>query len=743
MANTLTKDKQTAYDPGQAAIPAQWYRAPRPAWTERRSITRSGITSGSTIPAHTISSGPTFDISQKTAVVDGNTVTIAGWPRTYTYKNVPAVRIPGKPYIETETIVINHPADPGQPHLPAVAYRPPSTTVNFNLGWNASARSVEAITGSGGFEFKVSLTAMGAVAGLNSVDTTLDYSDIRHGLYFERGAFKVVESGVDVADTDGSYIGMDVFHVQRNFAGQVRYFKNAVLVYTSLVASTGTVFLDSSLYSGDDFIDDPKRVEFSSAVSIVAFPPLTGFASNSATYSQAFGSFEPLTGSGGLFQNRSSNSLQPLTGRAGLKYAESRNALLPLSGSASSKNLNKPNFALASGVMHPLAAGFAYSSESVGPVTSNNFMRPLAGQASEGNYAAADNSFFPMIAWAYEGLPPVITMPSPVVTITGSRPNDDSILATMPSPVVTAYGGASALSLTMPSPVVSAGGTVQNLGNITAAMPRPVVISSGTAGSAGSITAAMPMPTLVSYAGAILSATLTGQMTVVATGTTGAVGSITAVMPLFTLTASGTVQSAISSLNAIMPAPILVQGAVAYIVMPGFVVTAIGQATVSLLCDTYAVNLKHTAEDQPDQVSRYTRFNFDRIVRWQGSYFGMNADGLFLLEGTTDFAEPMPLPIPVAMRTHATDFGATELKTIVSVYMGARLGPAETVTLHVGEKSSHAYPYTTPRGATPQNYRQRFGRGIKSRYFALALSGSAEFELDSIDFEIDKMKRRI
>jgi hypothetical protein len=171
---------------------------------------------------------------------------------------------------------------------------------------------------------------------------------------------------------------------------------------------------------------------------------------------------------------------------------------------------------------------------------------------------------------------------------------------------------------------------------------------------------------------------------------------------------------------------------------------AIGTATVTASYEAYAVNLKHTSDKAPDEVTRYTNFPFTHIVRYQNSYFGANENGLFLLEGTTDYAAT-PTAIPWAFKTATTDFGYPEFKTIESAYIGGRLGASETLTLYAGEgKQTQAYSYTTPRGELAQNYRQKFGKGIKNhRYYALGSNGSGELVVDTIDFNVAKLSRRI
>ena len=47
-----------------------------------------------------------------------------------------------------------------------------------------------------------------------------------------------------------------------------------------------------------------------------------------------------------------------------------------------------------------------------------------------------------------------------------------------------------------------------------------------------------------------------------------------------------------------------------------------------------------------------------------------------------------------------------------------------------------SYAYTTPRGPTAQNYRQKFGRGLDARYYAFGLAGAGDMEIDDLDIEV-------
>jgi hypothetical protein len=170
-------------------------------------------------------------------------------------------------------------------------------------------------------------------------------------------------------------------------------------------------------------------------------------------------------------------------------------------------------------------------------------------------------------------------------------------------------------------------------------------------------------------------------------------------------------------------------------------ISFVGTAVITVTYEAYATNLLHGEE--PAQVTRYTNFPFTHILRYQGDYFGVSPNGLFLLGGVTDYATPKPTPIRWDFETHVTDLDSPLKKTIVAAYFGGRLGKSETVRLVAGEKPAKTYQYTTPRGETAQNHRQKFGRGIKERYFAVGATGTGELELDNIEFDVATMTRRI
>lgn len=238
------------------------------------------------------------------------------------------------------------------------------------------------------------------------------------------------------------------------------------------------------------------------------------------------------------------------------------------------------------------------------------------------------------------------------------------------------------------------------------------------------------------------SISISGGPILQASGKVGGVGYATITAPLFELTAGATKQNGGSAV-LMAPSPRMATTGAAWVLAPGARLTAIGTAVVAISYEAYALNLKHANPDSVDELTHYTNYPFDRIVRYKNSYYGMNSTGLYLLEGTTDFAEPTPTKVPWAFKTCMTDFKTPNLKTVNWAYFGGRMAPAATVSIHFGDTGEQSYAYATPRGASAQNYRQPFGRGIKSRYYALEAEGDGELSLDSLMFDIAKSARKV
>lgn len=318
-------------------------------------------------------------------------------------------------------------------------------------------------------------------------------------------------------------------------------------------------------------------------------------------------------------------------------------------------------------------------------------------------------------------------------------PRDNAINVTLPMITASMRGGAR-LTAAMPMLTAAMRGTTNFFAVIEATLPMLTAVMTGAVGSVGRINAALPGLNATMHGGGTLRAELP-MFAASMSGAMGLVGRLTVKLPTLTAKMTAT-QQAYAVLNAVLPA--LVAGPYGRItaVLPMLTASLTGHTVVTVTYEAYAVNLNHKPRrgvDPVDEVTRYTGYPFSQIVRYQGSYYGLGAGGVYLLGGTTDAGAAITWTFKTAM----TDNDKPVKKTVLAARFGGRLGPAATVTLYAGESGSVPYAYSTPRDATPQNYRQKFGRGTKGRYHALGVSGTGVLALDTIDLEVDNLTRSI
>jgi hypothetical protein len=161
-------------------------------------------------------------------------------------------------------------------------------------GWIAGAQSAQAITsGSGYVEFTASETNTLRMCGLGSGDSDQGYQDIDFAIYLggypSGGIVEIYEGGI-FRGTFGSYVSGDVFRVAVE-GGTVKYRKNGALLYTSTIAPTYPLSVDSSLYSPgatltNVIIDDGTGGSFEDSPHLIFFDASgnTGFGTTTPIF---------------------------------------------------------------------------------------------------------------------------------------------------------------------------------------------------------------------------------------------------------------------------------------------------------------------------------------------------------------------------------------------------------------------------------------------------------------------------
>lgn len=142
--------------------------------------------------------------------------------------------------------------------------------------------------------------------------------------------------------------------------------------------------------------------------------------------------------------------------------------------------------------------------------------------------------------------------------------------------------------------------------------------------------------------------------------------------------------------------------------------------------------------------SEYTRYSFDSMCALMGCSYGVNADGLYRLDGDDDAGEP----IEARIVTGELDFGASEIKRLEEAFIGyTATGDLvlKVTTTHAGQRMEHWYMAPNPVPGAPTETRVVPGKGLASRYwqFELVNVEGADFEIDQILFTPIRLSRRL
>jgi hypothetical protein len=692
-------------------------------------------------------------------------------------------------YSGSSTIYV--PAVAAVPPTPSVSATQASLTTQLGLGWNSGAYSIGSLSASGAFEFTAPASVMGVVAGLNDTSKSASYEEIDYGFYLTKSKYQIVEGGAQLGVFRAFSTG-DVFRIERN-GGVVSYFVNRVLAYTSGVVSTGSLLADSSLYSGGDAITTAGLLSGSSYVSAipvsvaVSLAAITSFGSDrsmgsSSTLLQPLGveaggneatsvanvNLRPMqsTASNKAVASTSVNLswmtssgtgaqvidartyLAPMTSKASDKpYAASSTRFQPMSTEANSGKFTPTYSAAIASLAYLTSASRGLTGELGQASVMLSGMRSLA---SDHAYGSSASEMLPMLSNAIEfpryNAVADLTFSDPyVVSASGVRLTLNSFAGSAKYSFY-AQGGAQA-EMTLPKPLVGASGTTLVVGRVDATMPMGSLVASGMVGAVGGLSKTLPKITGVGYTGAVASITLQDGFTIAMSGTVGGRGQLEVNLPLYELSASGVIGGVG---HAVLVAPMLrvIAANKANLVAPQLTLVAVGTAIVQVDYEAYSITLNKTIDAQErtdgfDQhpITHYTKYPFNQIVRFHDEYYGVSDAGVFLLGGDLDVSEP----IAWEFETVLSDMGTTNLKRVVSVTVGGRILADIDITLVVGESGENRYLYKPVRGVNLQNYRQLFGKGVRTRYFAVNISSASggTMDVDSLDFEIENLTRTL
>lgn len=344
---------------------------------------------------------------------------------------------------------------------------------------------------------------------------------------------------------------------------------------------------------------------------------------------------------------------------------------------------------------------------------------------------------FPMLlVEAYAGGTGIASLPMFVVEATGGPRNNGADI-TLPMFSAEARSGARA-DVALPMFTVEATATVIIVARHDASLPMLLVEALASVTTRAGADISLPMFTVEAYSGAVMDALLP-MLLAEAVADVGSVGRADVTLPMLLAEALASMDN-MARADIVLPMLVEVPSGYADILLPMLQVEAYVRIVVAITYEAYAVNLK-PGENMPHQVTRYTGMPFSSIVRYQGNYYGWGPAGLYLLGGDLDGAAK----IAWEFKTGITDFASSQEKVVRETFIGGRLGPTVSATVSIGEAADVTYAATIVRGATAQNHRIKYGRGLKSRYWSFGLQDTAgsEINIDTREFDALETGRKI
>ena len=141
----------------------------------------------------------------------------------------------------------------------------------------------------------------------------------------------------------------------------------------------------------------------------------------------------------------------------------------------------------------------------------------------------------------------------------------------------------------------------------------------------------------------------------------------------------------------------------------------------------YSMNLLH------GEITVYSNYAFDRVVRLNGDYYGIKTDGLYLLRGADDDG----LKIAGTIKTGRMDFATAKLKRVPYVYLDSQ---------HKTSVQPFAENVSLGRfNSTHEGRRTRLPRGANARFWSFRVSNvnGGELDLRSLEIYANVLTRKV
>jgi hypothetical protein len=217
--------------------------------------------------------------------------------------------------------------------------------------------------------------------------------------------------------------------------------------------------------------------------------------------------------------------------------------------------------------------------------------------------------------------------------------------------------------------------------------------------------------------GAVANLEFYFDLDIEASSTVSAIARANLLLPEFEIEATGTISVQATVANLELPELEAVYGVARCLELIQFGTHNTFALTV-VPVKAYAMNVLHA------EITEYSNYTFDRIVRLHGDYYGIRQDGVYLLSGDDDNG----VRINASFKTGRMDMGTAHLKRVPYVYMDSQ---DKTVI--------QPFVENVAIGKFDSNYegrRTRLARGANGRFWAFKVNNVAGGKMDIRSLEL-------
>lgn len=325
-----------------------------------------------------------------------------------------------------------------------------------------------------------------------------------------------------------------------------------------------------------------------------------------------------------------------------------------------------------------------------------------------------------------------IVLPALEINATASLTTLNITEVVLPSLAIEAYSGAF-VELALPTLEIEAQASHSVSVTVDIVLPQLVIAATGFNGALANIDITLPLSLEIEAFGASQVNIVLPALEIDAQAVTSTKATFDIVLPGLAIEAIADTTRAdvMAVIDITLPGLEFIYGAID-IVLPQLVIDA-GQPVYSdaaLRDDTgvaYAFNVLH------GETTRYTQYDFNQIVRLNGLYYGIKAEGIYLLEGEKDGLEN----IAAKFKTADMDFGSTLHKRVPYVYLDTT--DKTQITPFTDDRPNCTYP------SNFNGRRTRLARGPKGRFWAFEVSNVNGLPLDlrSLEFYPTILSRKV